>query len=117
MNAAGLDHYRRLFGARAAVPKAGRRELDRTSLPSPLAYLTEYAMLTTRPRGEWANVRCPVHKGGDEQHPSMSVSMIDGHFRCHACGAKGHDIIALHRLATGLSFREAVADLGGRFHG
>jgi DNA primase len=44
------------------------------------------------------------------------VSLTDGHFRCHACGVKGGDVIALHRLATGLGFVEAVHDLGGRFH-
>jgi len=46
----------------------------------------------------------------------MRVSLRDGHFRCHACGAKGGDIIALHRLVTGLGFRDAVRDFGGRFH-
>ena len=37
-------------------------------------------------------------------------------FRCHACGVKGGDVIALHRLITGMGFAEAVRDLGGRFH-
>ena len=61
-------------------------------------------------------IRCPVHKGGDEEHASLSISLVDGHFRCHACGATGGDIVALHRLITGKRFREAVADLGARFH-
>lgn len=113
---AGLQHYARLFGARGALPASGRRELDRASLPSPLAYLTARGMVSSRARGEWAPVRCPVHKGGGEAHASMRVNLADGHFRCHACGAKGGDVVALHRLATGLGFREAVADLGGRFH-
>jgi hypothetical protein len=113
MNAGvGLSHYARLFGQRPAR----YRELDRSSLPSPVAYLTERGALTGKPRSEWASIRCPVHKGGGEQHPSMRVSLIDGHFACHACGAKGGDIIALHRLVTGLGFIEAVRDLGGRFH-
>jgi DNA primase len=46
----------------------------------------------------------------------MGVSLVDGHFRCHACGARGGDIIALHMLVTGKSFIEAVHELGGRFH-
>ncbi len=107
----GLDHYRRLFG-----PSQGRRELDRSSLPSPSAYLTQQGLLPGESRGKWALIRCPVHKSGAEAHPSLGVSLIDGHFRCHACGAKGGDIIALHRLVTGLSFLEAVRDLGGRLH-
>ena len=106
---AGLAHYARIFGP-------PRRGLDRSSLPSPLAYLTQTGAITRKPRGEWASIRCPSHKGGDEQHASMRVSLVDGHFRCHACGAKGGDIVALHRLVTGSGFREAVQALGGRFH-
>ena len=107
----GLAHYARLFSQRPA--RYG--ELDRSSLPSPLAYLTQRGALIAKPRGEWASIRCVVHKNGDEQHPSMRVSMVDGHFACHACGAKGGDIIALHRLATGLGFMDAVRELGGHF--
>ena len=106
----GLNHYHRLFGQ----PRGCR--LDRTSIPAPVSYLAQRGLLTTKPRGEWASIRCPSHKGGDEQHASMRVSLVDGHFRCHACGAKGGDIVALHRLVTGSGFREAVQDLGGRFH-
>jgi hypothetical protein len=109
----GLRHYRRLFEA----AKFSRAQIDRTSLPAPLRYLTSAGLLEGKPRGEWAIIRCPVHKGGDERHPSMSVSLVDGHFACHACGAKGGDLIALHRLRTGLGFRQAVVGLGGRFHG
>ena len=107
----GLEHYARLFGLRNQ-----RARLDRSSLPSPLAYLTQQGLLTRKARGEWASIRCPVHKGGDERNPSISVSLVDGHFACHACGAKGGDIIELHRLVSGLGFRDAVRDLGGRFH-
>ena len=68
------------------------------------------------PRGEWATIRCPAHKGGDEQNPSMGVSLVDGHFACHACGVKGPGIVKLHMLRTGMRFHDAVRDLGGRFH-
>lgn len=112
----GLDYYRALFGARAAQPMTRSGELDRASIPSPRAYLMQRDMLVSKPRGEWALIRCPVHKGGEERNPSMSVSLADGHFACHACGAKGGDVVALHRLVTGSGFRDAVRDLGGRFH-
>jgi hypothetical protein len=46
----------------------------------------------------------------------MSVSLTTGGFRCFTCGARGGDIIELHRLRTGLGFRAAVNDLGARFH-
>ncbi len=110
--ASGLAHYTRLFGA----CRQQRGSLDRDSLPAVLRYLTERGLLSGKPRGEWAEICCPVHKGGDEAHASMRVSLADGHFRCMACGAKGGDIVALHRLATGLNFTSAVRDLGGRFH-
>ena len=107
----GLDHYRRLF---APLPQRG--EVDRSSLLSPIAYLTQQGFIQSKTRCQWASIRCPAHKSGAEAHPSLRVSLVDGHFHCHACGVKGGDIIALHRLATGLGFREAVHSLGGRFH-
>lgn len=110
----GLDFYRQLTGRE---PRQIRGDLDRQSLPTPLAYLAQHGALKRPPRGEWAAICCPAHKGGEEQHPSMRICLIDGHFRCMACGASGGDLIALHRLVTGLGFREAVRDMGGRFHG
>lgn len=94
----------------------GNRLLDRQSLPNPLQYLTERELLKLKPRGEWASICCPAHAGGKEKNPSLRVSLTDGHFRCMACGASGGDLIALHRLITGVGFLEAVRDLGGRFH-
>ena len=109
----GLARYQQIFGSKTS---AGRRSLDHESLPTSLQYLTERGLLKGKARGEWAAITCPAHKGGAEQTPSLRVSQIDGHYRCHACGVKGGDIVALHRLVTGLGFREAVRDLGGRFH-
>lgn len=114
----GLAHYRALFGTRASdASKFPRRHnVDRSSLPSPREYLAGHGLLTAAVRREWAQIKCPRHKGGDERRASMGVSLVDGHFRCHACGASGRDVIDLHRLATGMGFLAAVADLGGRFH-
>lgn len=109
----GLSHYRQIFGG--GKPSRDKK-LDRGSLPTPLQYLAERDLLDGRHRGQWVAIRCPVHKGGAEDHASMRVSVADGHFKCMACGAKGGDLVALHRLITGLGFREAVKDLGGRFH-
>lgn len=109
----GLKFYQRLFGRE----RRGHHALERGSLPAPWQYLTRRGLLKGKARGEWAIITCPAHKGGAEKRPSMSVSLIDGHFRCHACGAKGGDILALHRLITGMGFLDAVRDLGGRFDG
>lgn len=108
-----MNTDQRLF---AANPHNGRKRLDRQSLPAPLAYLAKHGLLKRKPRGEWAAICCPSHKDGAEENPSLRVSLIDGHYRCMACGVRGGDIVALHRLITGLSFRDAVRDLGGRFH-
>ncbi len=107
-----LQTYQRLF---IRKPGAVRKSLDRGSLPAPLRYLSERGLLKGKPRSEWAAIVCPAHKGGAEKNPSLRVSLIDGHFRCMACGASGGDVVALHRLVTGMGFRDAVRDLGGRF--
>ena len=109
----GLTFYEKLFGSK---PNNGRKGLDRASLPSPLQYLTGRNLLKGKTRGEWVSIRCPAHKGGAEKTPSLGVNLIDGHFKCRTCGAKGGDLIALHRLIASMSFLDAVRDLGGRFH-
>jgi hypothetical protein len=90
--------------------------LDRSSLPSPLSYLASSGLRIGSRSGEWFSVCCPVHNRGAEKKPSLSVNINSGGFKCFSCGVKGGDIIALHRLITKLGFREAVADLGGRFN-
>lgn len=107
-----LQNYERLFGQN----QRRGRTLDRQSLPKPLQYLTERRLLRCKPPADWAQIRCPVHKGGTEKNPSMGVSLMDGHFRCHSCGASGGDLVALHQLITRRGFLDAVRDLGGRFH-
>ena len=103
---AGMQHYQRLYGP---------RKLDRASLPTPARYLADNGLIAKRPRGEWAPIKCPTHKAGNETHASMNVSLVDGHFRCHVCGERGGDIVALHQRITGKGFLESVRDLGGRF--
>ncbi len=90
----------------------GASAFRRDRLPTPLQYLALRGLVKGQPHGEWVTIVCPAHKGGGEKHPSMGVSLFDGHYRCHACGAKGGDIIALHRLITGKGFRNALRDLG-----
>ena len=108
----GLRQYRNIF----AQSRTASRSLDHASLPTPLQYLTERGLLKGKARGEWAAICCPIHKGGAEKNPSLRVSQVDGHFACMACGAKGGDVVALHRLITGKGFIDAVRDLGGRFN-
>ena len=107
----GLQQYKRIFAERNAT----RRTLDRGSIPTPAQYLSHRGLLKSKPRGEWAAISCPVHKGGSESNPSLRVSLVDGHFKCMACGAAGGDVVALHRIIAGVGFMDAVRELGGRF--
>lgn len=109
----GLAQYQQIF---TRNHRAGKNTLDHSSLPTPLQYLTRRGLFKGRQHAEWVAICCPAHKGGEEAHPSMRVSVVDGHFKCMACGAKGGDIVELHRLVTGMGFLDAVRDLGGRFH-
>jgi len=108
----GLDQFKQIF---TRGRRSGQKAIDRDSLPTPLRYLNERGLFKGNHRGQWVAIRCPVHKAGAEDHPSMRVSVADGHFRCMACNAKGGDVVALHRLITGVGFLDAVRDLGGRF--
>ena len=92
------------------------QQLDRTSLPSPLDYLAALNVFPLSSRKHWVSIRCPSHKAGTERNPSLRINTLDGRFRCMTCGVSGGDILALHRLRTGLGFLDAVHDLGGRFH-
>lgn len=89
-----------------------RRVFDKALLPTPARYLDSRGLLPTSVRGPWAAIRCPSHKQGGEVNPSLRVSLEDGHFRCMACGVKGGDVLALHRLFTGSGFVEAARELG-----
>ena len=102
------SNYDRLYGKT-------KKSFDRDSLPAPLDYLYKTGLLKRRPHGEWASIICPKHKSGAEKNASLRISCIDGHFKCHTCGIKGGDILALHQIITGLPFVEAVRDLGGRY--
>lgn len=87
--------------------------IDRARRIDPAAFLHSRGLLTKRTPGEWAAIRCPVHKQGQEQHQSMRVNLRDGHYRCMVCGVRGGDLIALHRLMTGARFTDAVRELAG----
>ena len=108
----GLQQYKRIFAKKRS---ATRKALDRGSLPTPAQYLAHRGLLKRKPHGEWAAICCPVHKGGTESNPSLRVSLVDGHFKCMACGASGGDLIALHRIIAGVGFIDAVRELGGCF--
>jgi DNA primase len=85
-----------------------QRGFRREYLPTPRTYY-ERALSITAGRSGWRTVRCPFH---NDKHASLSVHLDHGGFRCHACGAKGGDVLAFHMLRHGLGFKAAAKELG-----
>ena len=86
-----------------------RQGFDRSRLPDPLTYYaTELDAL--RGHGQNATARCPFH---DDRHPSLSVNLDTGAFRCRVpgCGANGRDVLAFHMQRHGLGFIDACKAL------
>jgi len=107
-----LDH-RQGTGECRARPKV---PIDFDSVPSLQDYLMRCGLLKRAPSGGSVCIPCPVHPDADGGL-SLSISMVDGCFRCADCGASGRGVVALHRLATGMNYITAVRDLQERFHG
>lgn len=76
-------------------------------IPDPVSYYAAQVMRLA-PRGRQRMGECPVHGGSD----SLSVDTATGRFLCFACGAKGGDMLDLHRQAHGLNLRDAARELG-----
>lgn len=85
-----------------------RGHFERQHLPDPASYYAE-AGLRLIGHGRWRSAICPFH---DDTRPSLRVNVETGGYRCMACGAKGGDVLAFHRLRHGLSFVQAAHDLG-----
>lgn len=85
-----------------------RGSFQKDRLPSPPSYF-ESVGLKLKGRGAWRQALCPFH---DDTKASLQVQYSFGAFCCLACGAKGGDVLAFHRLKTGLGFKEAAIQLG-----
>jgi DNA primase len=83
---------------------------DRSALPLPEGFYRQECGKLSRPSRGWARSRCPLH-GGDNP-TSFAVNLDTGGFYCHACGAKGGDVLEFVRLRYQLSFPDALK----RFH-
>ena len=82
----------------------------RDRLPEPANYYSARLPKLSRPNGAgWAQARCPFH---EDRAASLSVNLVHGGWRCFAgCGAG--DLLSFHERLTGMSFRDAVAELTG----
>lgn len=85
---------------------------NKRKLPMPIWVLDKLNIKTGRINnaGYWI-IRCPFHKNGAEEHPSLNIHQVQGNFRCHACAAKGGDILAFYMQYTKKSFVESAKNL------
>lgn len=86
---------------------------DKSLLPMPISVLVRLGIKpgSANRAGYWL-VKCPLHKGGKEQHASLSIHQVKGNFRCFACGAHGGDVLSLWMRHTGKPFKQAAMELG-----
>ena len=86
-----------------------RLSLDDYNLPSPVDYYSRtFPDLSTSQ--DWAKVICPFH---DDHHPSLSINLREGFFKCHSCDAKGGGVVKFHMMKYNLPFKETIKQLEG----
>jgi hypothetical protein len=91
----------------ATKPSQKPSPFDRSRLPSPESFWLEHGV-NLQGRHGWVLAKCVFH---EDRHPSLSVNVESGAFACHACGAKGGDVLAAYRLLTGGDFMTAAKAL------
>ncbi len=50
---------------------------------------------------------CPFH---DDRHPSLSINLINGLFKCFACGVKG-DVYTFYQTIKNVDFKTALKEI------
>jgi hypothetical protein len=97
-----LQAYGKLY-SRPERKSRYRREL----LPDPHDYYRRH-LHALRTGGDWASAHCPFD---EDKNPSLSVNLTHGGFLCHACGARGGDVLAFHMRLKHMDFVAAARDL------
>lgn len=88
-------------------------QFDRSLLPTPAKYYSgEFPGMKIKT--EWVKVHCCFHE--NDTSPSLNLNMVNGNYRCFACGEKGGDIITFHRRRYKKSFKQTLIALGV-YHG
>lgn len=91
-----------------------KKKFDSSLLPSPIHYYCRQ-FKRIQIKNEWTTVNCCFHS--PDNNPSLSINLDHGYFICHACHAKGGDIIDFHQLRYKTSFIETIKYLGAWVHG
>ena len=99
---------------RTAVTLAQARSLLRRALP-PLSQVVEDSdVFVQRITDNNIKARCPFHKNGMEQNPSMTINDNEGVYYCFTC-QEGGDAIKFVEQFEELSTSEAIAELAERY--
>src|SRR4051794_32783777 len=84
---------------------------DAALLPPPRTfYAGEFGRALGRERRGWAQTKCCFHEG--KSKTSLSVNLVEGHFHCFSCGAKGGDLVSFLMQREQLTFKQAAQSLG-----
>lgn len=94
-------------GGSRVTPKTVHSNFKRERLPKPADYYLEQGLKLTG-IGPWKSALCPFHV---DANPSLSVNIDSGGFLCHACGARGGNVLDFHKLRYGLGFIDAAKAL------
>ena len=85
-----------------------KRRIDTGAIKSRVNAARFYSHHTGSPipdREGWHSTRCPFH---EDNSPSLRVSIPNGGFFCHGCGARGGDVIDFFMKLTGMPFHQAA---------
>jgi hypothetical protein len=93
---------------RKSTAKDPAPRFKRDQLPPPFSYYTREGLKLIGRYGDWRSALCPFHQ---DKHPSLRINIRTGGFRCMVCDTKGGDVLAFHRLRTGLGFVDAAKAL------
>ena len=83
---------------------------NRSAQPPASGFYRQEFQNLSRPSRGWARTSCCFHHG--DNPTSLALNIETGGFYCHACGAKGGDLIDFIMLRDGLSFKGAAKRLG-----
>lgn len=93
------------------MPRIPAAELARLKANTDLPAFLRARGIELKPHGADLVGRCPFH---DDKTPSLVVTPQKGLWHCMGACQTGGDIVSFVMKAEGLSFRDAVARLGGR---
>ncbi len=83
-------------------------QFNRAKLPSPESFWASHG-ITFKAKKSWIMAKCIFH---DDHHPSLGINTETGGFCCHACGARGGDVLSAYQLLVGCDFVAAAKALG-----